>query len=187
MGLGRLTWAQAIDPPQESWNGALSPSAVQIELKANLCAALGLPKDGLRIAYYPVGPQFRHIYWWREGSDDYAEAQFVAAISKDHPVLSLGVSIEKASEDGEAKRAGDAMDRCTWDWPRLVKGLADILSSDVPAAAKALNSSVHMRVWSRPRPKGERVGWHTRAFSFVDDQWFERHAGSGPRGIRRNR
>ena len=48
-------------------------------IKANLCAALGLPKDGLRIAFYPAGPQYKHSYWWREGDTDYAEAQFVAA------------------------------------------------------------------------------------------------------------
>src|SRR5262245_55404576 len=131
-------------------------------IKENLRVALGLPKYGLRIAFYPGGMRQRHIYWWREGKVKYAEAQFVAAISKEHPVLSLGVSIEKGCEDAEAKRAGDAMDRRTWDWPRLVKGVADILSSGVPAVARTLNSPVQVRVWSRPRSKeGERIAWHT--------------------------
>ena len=38
------------------------------------------------------------VYWWREGSVDYAEAQFTAAISKEQPILSLGVSVEEGRE-----------------------------------------------------------------------------------------
>jgi len=154
-----------------------SRNTTSLLIRSNLCAVLSLPKDGLEIRRYPVGPQFSHVYWWREGSEDYAEAQFVAAISKDHPVLSLGVSIEKGREDAESMRAGDAMDRRSWDWPRLVIGIADILSDEVPAASKALDASVHVRIWTRKRPDNDRSGWYVRAFSFVDDEWFERHAG----------
>ena len=65
-----------------------------LSVKASLCDALGLQPDGLRIANYPTGPSFKHTFWWRESETDYAEAQFVAAISKEHPVLSLARSYQ---------------------------------------------------------------------------------------------
>jgi hypothetical protein len=154
------------------FSGQDQHNTTSLLVKANLCTALGLPKNGLSVASYPVGPQFRHIYWWREGSADYAEAQFMAAISREHPVLSLGVSVEKGREDRAVGTGTDAMDRSTWDWPRLVKELADILSIDVPALEKTSQGPVHLRVWSRRHSEADQAGWHTRASSFVSEQWF---------------
>ncbi len=141
-----------------------------LSIKANLCSALGLQPDGLRIANYPTGPSFKHTFWWREGGRDFAEAQFVAAISKEHPVLSLGVS-------GSAKRPQQAMDRRLWDWPHLVENLPTILSTDVPDVAAATRGPVHVRVRHGVQWDGGRRWWHTRCFSFVGEGWFERHAG----------
>lgn len=148
-----------------------------LSIKAGLCEALGLPSDGLQIANYPVGPQFKHTFWWREGRTDYAEAQFVAAISKEHPVLSLGVSVEKGLEGSAIRRPEEVMDRRVWDWPRLVARLSDVLSTDVPKVATGLGSPIHLRVRRGARSDGERRWWQTRAFSFVQDRWFERNAG----------
>ncbi|HXG45650.1 MAG TPA: hypothetical protein VNJ71_12940 [Gemmatimonadales bacterium] len=69
-----------------------------VAIRAPLCEALGRPRDGLQIANYSVGPQLKHTFWWREGSTDDAETQFVATISRKHPVLSLGLSVEKGLE-----------------------------------------------------------------------------------------
>jgi hypothetical protein len=143
-------------------------------IRADLCAALSLPKDGLRIASFPVGPAWRHIFWWREGNTDYAEAQFFAEVSETHPVLSLGVAVEKGLED-RARRPEELMDRATWDWPRLVKHLPVVLSTDVVAAAAALRGPINVRI--RSRQADTEAAWETRAFSFVDGGWFERHVG----------
>ncbi|MEM2112278.1 MAG: hypothetical protein QXX08_10465 [Candidatus Bathyarchaeia archaeon] len=51
-----------------------------------------------QIASYPVGPAWRHTFWWREGNSEYAEAQFFARIAEEYPVLSVGVSVEKGIE-----------------------------------------------------------------------------------------
>ena len=45
-------------------------------IRNELARRLGLEARTLRIRQYPVGPQFRHTYWWREGRRDYADAQF---------------------------------------------------------------------------------------------------------------
>lgn len=148
-----------------------------LSIKANLCTALGLQPDGLSIANYPTGPAFKHTFWWREGDTDYAEAQFVAAISKEHPVLSLGISVEKGLEGGPATGPKQMMDRHVWDWPRLIESLSDILSADVPGIATAIGAPVQVRVRHGVRWEEDRRWWHTRCFSFVDEQWFERHAG----------
>ena len=120
-----------------------------MRIRESLCVALGLPANGLEIASYPTGPQFRHTYWWRDHKVDYAEAQFVAAISHVHPVLSLGVSVEKGLEGGTATRPERAMDRRVWDWPRLVDGLSEILLTDVPAVAGGQTSEGEPRIQPR--------------------------------------
>ncbi len=148
-----------------------------LSIKANLCSALGLQPDGLGIANYPTGPSFKHTFWWREGDTDYAEAQFVAAISKEHPILSLGVSVEKGLEDDSVRRPNEMMDRHVWDWPRFIESLFDILSTDVPRVASAIKAPVHVRIRHGVRWDGDRRWWATRCFSFAGDQWFERHAG----------
>jgi len=143
-------------------------------IRTDLCAALGLPNDGLRIAGFPVGASWRHIVWWREGNVDYAQAQFFAEVSETHPVLSLGVGVEKGLED-HARRPEELMDRSTWDWPRLIAHLHVILSTDVAAVAAALGGPIALRI--RSRQADTETAWETRAFSFVDGCWFERHVG----------
>jgi len=146
------------------------------QIKAELCAALSLPKRGLRIASFPVGVAKRHTFWWREGTVDYAEAQFFAEVSETHPILSLGVSVEKGPED-RARRVEELMDRANWDWPRLVKHLPVVISNDIPAAAGVLQGPINLRI--RGRQADTEAAWETRAYSFVDGGWFERHVGRG--------
>jgi hypothetical protein len=146
-------------------------------IKAHLCASLSLPKDGLRIASYPVGAAWRHIFWWREGNVDYAEAQFFAEVSETHPVLSLGVAVEKGLEE-RPRRPEELMDRATWDWSRLVVHLPVVLSTDVVAAAAGLRGSINVRIRSKRRVEADTEATReTRAFSFVDGGWFERNVG----------
>ena len=52
------------------------PSITQ-QVRDSLAARLGQPAGSLRIASYPVGPAWRHTFWWGEGESDYAEAQFL--------------------------------------------------------------------------------------------------------------
>ncbi len=54
------------------------------ETRDALSAALGRQ---LRIAMYPVGPNWKHTSWWREGTVDYAGGQFFLRIDEDCPVL----------------------------------------------------------------------------------------------------
>lgn len=146
-------------------------------IKKDLSDALGLPRDGLNIARYPVGPQFSHIFWWREEKLDFAEAQFVAAISESHPVLSLGVSVEKGLENANVPRPEQAMNRNLWDWDRVLRVAEHILSVDVPSISALLNAPIHLRILSRVRSEESAVGWHSDAFSFVEERWFARHRG----------
>jgi hypothetical protein len=101
----------------------------------------------------------------------------VAAISKEHPVLSLGVSVEKGLEGSAASDPREMMDRHAWDWPRLVENLSDVLLTDVPELARGLEAPVHVRVRRGARWDADKRWWKTRGFSFVNEQWFERHAG----------
>jgi hypothetical protein len=47
----------------------------------------------------------------------------------------------------------------------------------MPEIATTLESPIHVRVRRGARWDGDRRWWHTRGFSFVQEQWFERHAG----------
>jgi hypothetical protein len=146
-------------------------------IRAALCGSLGLPENGLRIAYYPVGKTKKHIFWWREGRLDYAEAQFFAEVSKTNAVLSLGVAVEKGLE-GRAQRPEQLMNRAVLDWPRLVEHLPAVLSTDVVAAAKALQAPINVRIRSKPHVDANtEAAWETCVFSFVEGGWFERHVG----------
>ena len=69
------------------------------------------------------------------------------------------------------------MDRQVWDWPRFVGHVEQVLSSDVPAAAATLGEAVTIRISTKLVVDGERRGWETRAFSFLDGTWFERYVG----------
>ena len=108
-------------------------------------------------------------------ASQYREGQFVAAISKLHPVLSLGVSVEKGVTAATASRPEQVMVPNFWDWPRLVGGLSHVLEEDVPSIADAITDPVHVRIRSRDRTITKVRAWQTRAFSFVRGQWFERH------------
>ena len=133
----------------------------------------------LRIAGYPIGPNWRHTFWWREGREDYAEAQFFMRIDRDCPVLSLGVSVEKGLEDklgGSGGADPDQMDRRTWDWQRLVDHRVEMLQTDVPEVARALSRAVNIRV--RSYSPGHTPRAECRTFSFVSDRWFKRHHGT---------
>jgi Ribbon-helix-helix protein, copG family len=149
-----------------------------LQIKAHLSVALGLPKkNGLHVSNYPSGQTKKHTYWWRETDLVYGEAQFVAQISELHPILSLGVGIEKGHETGGSGL--EQMDRAVWDWPRLVERIPEILSTEVPTVAASLQAPVNVAVWSKESAVEDKIaGWQTRAFSFVDGQWFERRASS---------
>jgi hypothetical protein len=77
-----------------------------------------------------------------------------------------------------ARRPEELMDRASWDWPRLIEHLPIVLSTDVVAAASALQAPINIRISSKRRVAPDpEAGWKTRAFSFVDGSWFERHVG----------
>ena len=78
------------------------------EIRRHLCEALGLSE--MEMASYPVGAGWRHVFWWRETKADFAEAQFVAAISGEYPMLSLGISVEKGRATATKNRPGSGPD-----------------------------------------------------------------------------
>jgi len=154
-------------------NEGLMP-AVREELER----LLALGRGGLRIKNYPVATNWKHTYWWREGDLDYAEAQFVAQIAKEYPVLSLGVAVEKGFEDAAvASRPEQVMTGDQWDWARLVLYIELVLAEDVAAAATATGGSITLRIRTRSGAAGDDVGWKSRAFSLVDGDWCERYVG----------
>lgn len=138
--------------------------AVRDELQRSLGLAF-------RIGGYPNRQAWRHTVWWREGDQNYAEAQFFARISKEYPVLSMGVSVEKGIE-GPVETSDEEMDRQTWHWPRFVQHAEDILSSEVRAVSANLGQPISLRI------KVWREAAETRAFSLVNGQWYERHRGT---------
>ncbi len=74
----------------------------------------------MEMASYPVGAGWRHVFWWRETEADLAEAQFIASISEEYPILSLGISVEKGRATATKNRP--ALDP-TWDWRNLLRRL----------------------------------------------------------------
>lgn len=156
------------------------PSITQ-QIRDSLAARLGRSPASFRIASYPVGPAWRHTFWWREGDSDYAEAQFFARIAEEYPVLSVGVSVEKGLEDPEAapsaKRATYLMDRKTWDWQRLKNRAKDLLVVDVPACASLVSRPLEVRFYAHQYLRGKSTTHERRAFVFRDSGWFERHVG----------
>jgi hypothetical protein len=145
-------------------------------IRDELSAALNLPTGRLRIATYPVGPAWRHTFWWREGAQDYAEAQFFARIAEDYPILSIGVSVEKGREDSDIEDQSQRMDRETWAWQRLIARRADVLESDVPRCAADLQRPVNVRL--RTHYKDDLVPSECATFCFSDNRWFKRHHGT---------
>jgi hypothetical protein len=147
------------------------------EIRDTLSTALGV---NLQIAMYPVGPNWKHTFWWREGTADYAEAQFFVRIDEDCPVLSLGVSVEKGREGSDAGMVpAQRMDRGIWDWSRLIERRLAVLAS-VPEIAVRLQQPVSLRVraYDKPYDENQLVRSKSLTFSFVDGQWFQRHQGS---------
>ncbi len=142
------------------------------EIRRYLCEALGLSE--MEMASYPVGPDWRHVFWWRETKADFAEAQFVAAISDQYPMLSLGISVEKGRATATKKRP--VLDP-TWDWHNLLRRLPQVLTTDVARVAEDLGKPVNLRIKSKPANTPDTAGWKTLAFSFVDERWFQRHVG----------
>jgi hypothetical protein len=150
-------------------------------IRDELTQRLGQGAQKLQIAQYPVGPQFKHTFWWREGDRDYAEAQFFARVSGDHPILSLGVSIEKGLEDlsgiAATRQGAYRMDRKSWDWPKLLKRAGQLLTEDVRTSAKKCDRPVCIRIVSH-QPSLDEVRRHSRTFVLFQDRWFERHVGT---------
>ena len=138
--------------------------------------ALGFRRNTLRISNYPVATNWKHTYWWREGNVEFAEAQFVAQIAKEYPVLSLGAAVEKGFEIPQVPKQ-KSMDRRTWDWPRFVDNVEQVLLRDVAEVATKLGESVHLRIKNKAWRDEKGKPWTTRAFSFVDGKWFERYVG----------
>ena len=142
------------------------------EIRRHLCEALRLSE--MEMASYPVGVGWRHVFWWRETKADFAEAQFVAAISKEYPMLSLGVSVEKGRASATKKRpapvsgvsAGLLLIRRFSGLPKFSETRA---TSVVSTSCRRLNRLCQSQV--------ESTGWKTNGFSFLDGRWFERHVG----------
>lgn len=144
------------------------------EIRTGLCKRLGLKKKDLRRKGFPVGPRHRHIVWWREGTHDYSEAQFVMQIAKSYPVLTLGIHVEKGFEIEEAKDS-QRMDRTTWDWQRLVDNLESAANGVKQAYEELEKRPVFWRIhaWR----KGDD-GRQSNAFCYCGE-WHHRHHGRG--------
>ena len=143
------------------------------EIRRHLCEALGLSE--MEMASYPVGAGWRHVFWWRETKADFAEAQFVAAISDEYPMLSLGISVEKGRATATKNRP--ALDQ-TWDWHNLLRCLPAVLTTDVARVSENLGKPPETcGIKSKPAETPDTAGWKTRGFSFLDGRWFERHVG----------
>lgn len=162
-------------------------SATQ-QVRNQLADRLNQPPSRVRIANYPVGPAWKHTFWWREGDVEYAEAQFFAQIADDYPVLSVGVSVEKGLEDETCAPAGQrdkyVMNRQSWDWKRLIRLASVVLDADVPACARALSRPLSFRLFLLQYQSGEVIRRERRTFVFAGERWFERHVGTAtPAGI----
>lgn len=148
-------------------------------IRDELCRGLGLGRGVLHIANYPTRANWRHTLWWRDGKEDHVEAQFFAQIAKEHPVLSLGISVEKGLEDQQA--AGpkyNLMVRPKWDWVRLVQHLPALLKQEVFECAAQLGSPLLVRLRARCINNGETLLQKRRTYALVDGSWFDRHKGT---------
>lgn len=160
-------------------NEGLMP-AVRKELEQSL----QLPKGHFSIHYYPGHAQWRHTYWWREGDDAYAEAQFVAHVSGAYPVLSVGLSVEKGYTVAPLGVVvpPEQMMTAAWDWHRVLPQLELVLTKEVPAIARTLGD-VTLRIrtstagtdLTTAKPKR---AWSWKAFTYADGTWYERQVGA---------
>lgn len=149
-----------------------------------LSTALGRGK--LKIKKIPAASKWKHTFWWREGTVDFAEAQFFMRIAEDYPVLSLGVSVEKGREGAAADSLpqGDSerMDRTTWDWQRFVGRLDEVLRDVVPGCADQLKRPLNLRIHVYHPGASSHV--ESETFCYTEKRWFHRYRGHGdPAGI----
>jgi hypothetical protein len=132
------------------------PTTTKI-IRDELCKSIGLAPGSLQIANYPVGPSWKHTYWWREGKRDYAEAQFFVQIAREYPVLSVGISVEKGFEDDQALPANrQTLDRRFWDWQHLVNDSLALLQEDLALVADHLSHPFYVRFHEHDRDDNER-------------------------------
>jgi len=148
-------------------------------VRDELARCLDVPADLIKISSYPVGPNYRHTYWWRLGEIEYAEIQFFARIAKEHAVLSLGVSIEKGLEDAQALKGRPVthrLNRKAWHWPHFLRHALYILSTDLPKVQRKLDRPIFVRILTKPSSQDAE-----RTFTMVNGRWYERHVGhTGP-------
>ena len=144
-----------------------------------LAARLGLAPADLQLASFPVGPAWRFALWWREWEVDFAEAQFMAAIAADFPILSLGVSVEKGLEKRPGLAPDDPrhMDRRSWDWPNFRRRTRQILMRDIPRCSQALGRPVSLRLIVIPWEKRPARVRETHTFACDGNAWFRRRKG----------
>jgi hypothetical protein len=152
-------------------------------VRGSIATALGLKPSDVQLASYPVGPAWRYALWWREGEADYAEAQFFAGLSPEHPILSAGISVEKGLEAGSVS-IGDSrrMNRASWDWPRFLSCSPELLAKEVPACSDSLGRPVVVRF--RASGRGVDSEGQRESYTFLYDagRWFQRHKGTADPG-----
>jgi hypothetical protein len=145
--------------------------------------SLELSRGHFSIHYYPSRAKWRHTYWWREGGDPYAEAQFFAQISSAYPVLSLGVAVEKGytvAPPGVVVPLEQMM-TANWDWHRVLPQMNAILTEEVTAVAETVGDVTLRIATSTPGSdlatgKPKRV-WSSKAFTHAEGMWHERYVG----------
>lgn len=148
-------------------------------IRGELCQALGLHDRDLGIAFWPVGPSWKHIVWWRKGERSHAEAQFLMEVAGEYPILSLGVSIEKGFVESADDR--HRMDRSTWHWSVLLDAGHDILATDVPAIHARAGSPIAIR--ARVRRDGMLAEAESATFVYADGRWWKRCEGGVDAGV----
>lgn len=163
---------------QESWlvNGYFELASEKgrsftQEVRDQLGDALG---SRLRSKSYPTRGR-RFWLWWRELEEPYLEAQFFAGLALEHPILSLGVSVEKGFEEGKSAGEAEWMDRRTWDWPRLVDR-RDILLEEIRSIAERLRRPVFVKFHKKDL-EGRTCERENRTFVH-HGSWHRRHQGS---------
>lgn len=149
--------------------------AVRVDLERRLQS-----RGHLSVRFFPVRARWKHTYWWREGKDAYAEAQFFAQIARAFPILSLGAAVEKGFTTAPAGVVvpREEMMTAEWDWHRVVPQLDAILKDDVPAIAERLGDiTLRIRVSTEgndPTTGKPKRLWRWKAFTYSDRVWYQR-------------
>jgi hypothetical protein len=135
--------------------------------------SLRMARGSLDVRMYPEERKWKHTVWWRQGRPAYKEVQLFTQVSREYPLLSLGLAVEKGYPSMKvAKHAAKRMDS-SWDWHHFVANAETILRSDIPALATRLQRPVTLRV-TLPA-----VDSRSRAYSFAGGGWYERWEGHG--------